>query len=168
MHGVDGPFLEMVILKDGNYHEKNQASIGKWASLFGMKPTGKLYFLYINVISNPTKGDFSIIVANSVIDHSGLSMDLTLIGKILGSWPNIDVVRLYAQNKWILKGQGDIATMPKGFFSFEFSNGEYMSNILCGGPWMVVKSYLALQKWSPNLDYNDSSFFFFSYLGSAP
>lgn len=85
-------------------------------------------------------------------------MASTLIGKFTGPRPNIDLVRAFTFQKWKLKGQMDVAAMPKGFFSFVFSNGEDLTKVLCDGPWMMGKSSLSLQKWSTNLDYNESSF----------
>ncbi|XP_057846158.2 uncharacterized protein LOC131055859 [Cryptomeria japonica] len=52
--------------------------------------------------------------------------------------------------------------MTKGFFSFAFSCEEDLSDVLYGGPWVVGKTSLALNRWSPNLYLNDGIF------GSAP
>ncbi|XP_057816789.2 uncharacterized protein LOC131030121 [Cryptomeria japonica] len=83
---------------------------------------------------------------------------MTLVGKILGPKPNIDIVKAFNKCKWALKGQVDITTMSKGGLSMTFSCKEDMSRVLCGGPWLISKSTLTLQKWSPKMDLNESFF----------
>ncbi|XP_059066415.1 uncharacterized protein LOC131857723 [Cryptomeria japonica] len=85
-------------------------------------------------------------------------MALSLVGKFMGPRPNIDLVRDFAKKKWCLKGQIEITAMPKGFFSFAFSCEEDLYVVLCGGPWVIGKTSLALKCWFPNLDLNDGSF----------
>ncbi|XP_057841724.1 uncharacterized protein LOC131051294 [Cryptomeria japonica] len=52
--------------------------------------------------------------------------------------------------------------MAKDFFSFAFSCEEDLSDVLCGGPWVIGETLLPLKRWSPNLDLNDG------ILGFAP
>ncbi|XP_059073640.1 uncharacterized protein LOC131874332 [Cryptomeria japonica] len=83
---------------------------------------------------------------------------MTLVGNFLGSRPNIDIVRAFAKHKWALKGQVEITTMSKGALSLAFSCKEDMSRVLCDGPWLIGKSTLALKKWAPKMDLNESCF----------
>jgi hypothetical protein len=46
--------------------------------------------------------------------------------------------------------------MAKGFLAFEFSCKEDMTSILSNGPWRFGRFILVLQKWSSNLDFNES------------
>ncbi|XP_059071415.1 uncharacterized protein LOC131866220 [Cryptomeria japonica] len=89
-------------------------------------------------------------------------MALSLVRKFMGTRPNTDVVRSFAKRRWHLKGQIEITAMAKGFFSFVFSCEEDLSDVLCGGPWVIGKTSLALKHWSLNLDLNDGIF------GSSP
>ncbi|XP_059076573.1 uncharacterized protein LOC131875882 [Cryptomeria japonica] len=103
-------------------------------------------------------GKFSISIPDIVIDHNISLTAFTLVGKFVGPRPNIDVVRAFAKKKWRLKGQVEISMMPKGFFPFNFSCLEDQEGVLCGGPWMVGRTFLSLIKWSPNQELNDSFF----------
>lgn len=94
-----------------------------------------------------------------MIDHDITVMALSLVGKFMGPRPNIDLVRDFSKKKCLLKGQIKIMAMAKGFFSFAFSCEEYFSDVLCGGPWVIGMTSLALKCWSLNLDLNDGIFF---------
>ncbi|GLJ06585.1 hypothetical protein SUGI_0042510 [Cryptomeria japonica] len=85
-------------------------------------------------------------------------MALTLVGKFLGPRSNIDVVRVFGKSKWVLKGQVEVTTMSKVVLSMSFSCEEDMSRVLCDSPWLIGKSMLSLQKWSPKMDLNESFF----------
>lgn len=83
-------------------------------------------------------------------------MASTLVGIFLGPRPNIDDVRSFIRKKWALKGKVTVLAMAKGFMSFEFSCLEDLSSILCEGQWGIGRSTLVLQKWSSNMNLNDS------------
>ncbi|XP_057851779.2 uncharacterized protein LOC131061959 [Cryptomeria japonica] len=83
---------------------------------------------------------------------------MTLVGKILGLRPNIDIVRAFDKRKWSLKGQVEITTMSKGALFLAFSCNEDMSQVICDGPWLIGKAPLALQKWVPKMKLNESFF----------
>ncbi|GLJ16021.1 hypothetical protein SUGI_0265790 [Cryptomeria japonica] len=83
---------------------------------------------------------------------------MTLVGKDLGPRPNIDIVRAFAKCKWVLKGQVEITAMSKGALSMAFSWEEDMLRVLCDCHWLIGKSTLALQKWLPKMDLNESFF----------
>jgi hypothetical protein len=83
-------------------------------------------------------------------------MDMVLVGKFVGPRPNIDVVHRFVLHIWVLLGQVTIAAMAKGALSFRFSCMEDLTNVLYGGSWMIGKSTLALKKWKPNMDLNES------------
>ncbi|XP_057867841.2 uncharacterized protein LOC131075066 [Cryptomeria japonica] len=93
-----------------------------------------------------------------VIDHNISVMALSFVGKFMGVRPNIDVVRSFIKRRWHLKLQTEITAMAKVFFSFTFSCEEDLSDVLCGGPWVIGKTSLDLKCWSPNLDLNDGIF----------
>ncbi|XP_057838675.2 uncharacterized protein LOC131048652 [Cryptomeria japonica] len=82
-------------------------------------------------------------------------MEITLVGKFLDPRLNIYVVRAFAKCKWVLKGQVEITAMSKGALSMAFLCKEHMLRVLCDGPWLIGKSMLALQKWSPKMDLNE-------------
>ncbi|GLJ21329.1 hypothetical protein SUGI_0392200 [Cryptomeria japonica] len=84
-------------------------------------------------------------------------MEMTLVGKYFCPRLNIDVV-MFANRKWALKGQVEITAMSKGALSLAFACKEDMSRVLCDGPWLIGKSMLALKKWAPNMDLNESFF----------
>ncbi|XP_057842939.2 uncharacterized protein LOC131052042 [Cryptomeria japonica] len=127
-------------------------------SLFGVKPSGKSSLPAERNISKSEKGRFDIEVTDPVIEHNINLMALTLVGKNLGPRPNIDIVRVFAKCKWALKGQVEVTTMSKGALSMSFSCEEDMLRMICDGPWLIRKSTLALQKWSPKMDLNESFF----------
>jgi hypothetical protein len=83
-------------------------------------------------------------------------MEMVLVGKFVGPRPNVDVVRKFVLCKWLLSGQVVVAAMAKGALSFRFTCLEDLTNALCGGPWIIGKSTLALKMWKPNMDLNES------------
>ena len=72
--------------------------------MFGVKPFGKSSFPKIKDISNKEKGTFALEVPSELIDHNILSMVATLVGKFIGPRLNVDLVQIFAKNKWDLKG----------------------------------------------------------------
>lgn len=69
-------------------------------------------------ISDPTIGVFAISVMDKLVDFTVSVLAMTLVGRFVGFRPNIDVVRNFIRRKWILKGQVDVAALPRGFFPF--------------------------------------------------
>ncbi|XP_059068244.1 uncharacterized protein LOC131858811 [Cryptomeria japonica] len=110
----------------------------------------------VNNISDLAKGKFAIFVLDMVIDHNISLMNITLVGKFMGLKPNIEVVRAFVKRRWTTNGQVLISTLPKGYFTFDFSCKEDIQAIRSGGPWVIGKSSLALKKWTTNLDLSDS------------
>lgn len=142
------------ILKDLSREDSKR----KWVSLFGTKLDSKSIFPPASNILSPSSGKFSILIPNPVIDHNISLMASWLMGKFMGPRPNIEVVMDFVRKKWRVKGQVEVAALPKGFFSFSFSCKEDKLVVMCGGPWVIGKSSLAIKKWSPKMDFLDASF----------
>lgn len=106
----------------------------KWSSLFGTRPSGKSSLPPIKNILDPSSGKFAISIPDLVLDHNINSMSKFLVGKFMGSRPNIEVVRVYVKRKWALKGNVEISALPKSLLSFTFSCKEDKLRILCGSP----------------------------------
>lgn len=132
--------------------------VGRWSSLFGVKPSSKSSFPAIKVISGQQSSSIAILVPDEMVDHNVAAIASTLVGKFMGTRLNIDMVRIFTKKKWPLKGQVLVTTMAKGFMAFEFSCQEDLAFALCGGPWNISRSILVLQKWTSRLDLNDSFF----------
>ena len=62
------------------------------------------------------------------------------------------------KQKWVIRGDVDIAPMSNGFFSFIFNCKEDLNMVLCGGPWSFGKSTLTIKKWEPNMDLSNAFF----------
>lgn len=92
--------------------------IGRWSSLFGIKPKGKPSLPPVKNTSNASQGNFSISIPNQIIDHNIARMETTLIGKFFGTRLNIEVVCGFVKSKWNLKGQVDVVTMKRMSFLF--------------------------------------------------
>lgn len=75
-----------------------------WSSLFGIKPVGKFYFPPVKNISSFEQGMITLEIPDQIIDRNISRMDLTLVGRFLGTRPNIEVVRAFFRRKWALKG----------------------------------------------------------------
>ena len=120
-----------------------EALIGRWSTLFGIKPISKS-FLVIKDILDKENGQYAIKIPDELVDHNIATMASTLVENIIGARPNIDIVRAFSKNKWDLKGQVEIIAMAKGFISFKFSYQENLTKILCTGSWAIGKSTLAL------------------------
>ena len=93
----------------------------KWASLFGVKPSGKSSFPLVKVVSELDKGSCIITILDEIFDHNISSMTSTLVGNFVGQRPNINVVQSFTMKKLSLKGQVSVTAMEKGFLSFEFT-----------------------------------------------
>lgn len=135
--------------KIGDPHDRGKEK--KWSSLFGVKLLVKSGLPKVSNISDPIIGVVAIFVLDKLVDLIVSGLAMTLVRRFAGFRPNIDVVRNLIRRKWVLKGQVDVAALPRGFFSFAFNSDEDMNKALCEGPWMFGKSTLALQKWAPNL-----------------
>ncbi|XP_059074966.1 uncharacterized protein LOC131874996 [Cryptomeria japonica] len=127
----------------------------KLSSLFGTRPSGKSSLPLVKNISDPTGGNFTISILDSVLDHNISSMSNSLVGKFMGPCPNTEFVRAYVKWKWALKVNVEISTLPKGLLTFAFSCEEDKIRILYGSPWLVGKTALVLQKWHLNLNMSD-------------
>ena len=79
-------------------------SLGCKTNLFGIKPLGKSSFPKIKDLSNKEQGTYALDFPSKLIDHNILSVAATLVGKFIGTRPNIDIVRAFVKNKWDLKG----------------------------------------------------------------
>jgi hypothetical protein len=134
-----------------------------WRNLFGGKrPEIKTHLPAVNIISDNDKRSTGIFVPDVLLDHNIASMEMVLVGKFAGPRPNIDVVRKFVSRKWVLSGQVTVAAMAKGALAFRFTCLEDLTKALCGGPWLIGKSTLALKKWKPNMDLSGS------FVESAP
>ena len=138
------------------FHPKQNKT--KWSSLFGVRSTSKSSFPLVKIVTRLEKGSCAIAILDELLDDIIASMSCTLVSMFIGQRPNIDIVKSFMQKKWNLKGQVTVTVMAKGFLYFVFSCSEELSNILCEGPWVIGCSTLVLQKWSSNLDLNDSLF----------
>lgn len=65
-------------------------------------------------------------ITNKMVENGQLS----LVGKLLGTRPNIDAIRKWAKFRWKVKGSMDIITMPNNYMMFIFGNEEYKDYIL--------------------------------------
>lgn len=57
----------------------------------------------------------------------------SLVGKLLDSRPNIDVVQRWVKTTWNLKGQVYVIEMLNGYILFKFSCEKDMKNVLTRG-----------------------------------
>ncbi|XP_059068306.1 uncharacterized protein LOC131858857 [Cryptomeria japonica] len=163
VHGLHALDKSMGDNEDGNPHPVDRPfdpGEGQNSQVFVSCGKGKSAFPKVKDISNKIEGKFVISIPDVVIDHNISLMAFTLVGKFVGPRPNIENVRVFAKNKWHLKGQVDILALPKGFFAFSFSCSEYFEGVLCGGLWMFGKTSLTLRKWAPKLELKASSFFY--------
>lgn len=70
----------------------------------------------------------------------------TLFGYFLGTSIAFPVVQNYVKNVWSKYGLEKIMMNTKGFFFFKFTTEKGMNHVLEGGPWMIRKSPLFLNK----------------------
>ena len=129
-----------------------------WSSLFGKKLIGKSLFPPMTAKSCWEKGEFQVFILDPLVNFSVSSMDFTLVGKFLGARPDLDSLRSMIKQKWVIRGEVDIAPMSNGFFSFIFNCKEDLNMVLCGEPWSFGKCSLTIKKWEPNMDLSDSFF----------
>ena len=86
--------------RDGDPREDRPGNLPmKWASLFGVKPSGKSSFPPVKVVLGLEKGSCTIAIPDEIVDHSIASMASTLVRKFISPRPNIDVVRAYTLKK---------------------------------------------------------------------
>lgn len=80
---------------------------------------------------------------------------LSLVGKFLVYYLNIEQVKLWVDFVWTLKGSVSISAMSKSIFLFSFVVYENMLNVLMGGLWpfdVGFKNFLLFCKWKPDFD----------------
>ncbi|GLJ26320.1 hypothetical protein SUGI_0506250 [Cryptomeria japonica] len=131
-----------------------RAANNHWVGLFGVKPTEKSSFPPVSITCDKASGKVALSIPDHVIDHDVDVMALTLVGKFIGPRPNIYSVRVFVSQRWKIKGQVEVLTLPQSFFSFAFSCIEDIMTILSG----VHGFSLTLKKWSMNMDMSDAFF----------
>lgn len=109
------------------------------ASLFGNILLSKSSFAPITNSSCWEKREFQIFVPDPLVDHSISNLNLTLVGKFMGSRPTINQIKLLVRKTWHLRGHVDIAVMQRGFLSFIFTCQEDRDMVLCGGSLSIGK-----------------------------
>lgn len=98
--------------KNGDPHDTGKEK--KWSSLFGVRPLVKSGLPEVKYISDPVTGVVAIYIPYKLVDLTVSGLAMTLVGRFAGFRPNIDVVRNFMR-KWVLKGQVDVAALPRVF-----------------------------------------------------
>lgn len=82
------------------------------------------------------------------------------MGKFLAPRPKIEEVFSWVHKKWVLKGQVEVVSMAKGFFSFSFSCDEDLRLVFSKAPRVFGHLTLVLHPWDPGMDLSKFMFHF--------
>ena len=75
----------------------------------------------------------------------------TLVGFFVGKTIAFPIVQNHVTNTWGKFGLKKLMKNDAGVFLFNFDSKEGVDNVLQRGPWLIRKSPLILNKWTPNL-----------------
>ncbi|CAL8132773.1 unnamed protein product [Prunus armeniaca] len=77
----------------------------------------------------------------------------SIIIKLMGKSHTYNFVLARLQHRWgMIKGPWKLIDLENGFFIVRFVLEEDMKVILCGGPWVITRQYLVMQRWKPGFD----------------
>ncbi|XP_022003024.1 uncharacterized protein LOC110900443 [Helianthus annuus] len=98
-----------------------------------------------------TRDDADIVIPKEVVEQVQDKFENVLYGYFLGNRLPYPVVEYYAKNVWAKFGFSKLMMNSAGFFFFKFGSNEGMMKVLEGGPWLIRKIPLFLNKWSPKV-----------------
>nr|GFC73911.1 hypothetical protein [Tanacetum cinerariifolium] len=75
----------------------------------------------------------------------------SIVGFFLGKDPSFPVVKQYALNTWRTFGFEKITRNDDGVYLFKFASKSGMDQVLEKGPWLIRKSPIILNKWTPSV-----------------
>ncbi|XP_022040559.1 uncharacterized protein LOC110943111 [Helianthus annuus] len=101
--------------------------------------------------SEETRDDADIVIPKEVVQKVQDKFENVLYGYFLGNRLPYPVVEYYAKNVWAKFGFSKLMMNSAGFFYFKFESNEGMMKVLEGGPWLIRKIPLFLNKWSPKV-----------------
>lgn len=80
-------------------------------------------------------------LSKKIMEHRHRS----LVGKFVGIRPNIESLKEWKKNKWIIKGRVDLIPLACDHILFNFVQMEDLQWVLQNGPWWFGKSGLILK-----------------------
>nr|GEW54010.1 hypothetical protein [Tanacetum cinerariifolium] len=75
----------------------------------------------------------------------------SIVGFFLGKDPSFPVVKQYALNTWRKFGFEKITRNDNGVYLFKFASKSGVDQVLEKGPWLIRKSPIILNKWTPSV-----------------
>ncbi|GJZ51712.1 retrovirus-related pol polyprotein from transposon TNT 1-94 [Tanacetum coccineum] len=75
----------------------------------------------------------------------------SIVGFFVGKDPSFPVVQQYVSNTWRKFGFDKITRNDDGVYLFKFASKSGIDQVLEKGPWMIRKSHIILNKWSPSM-----------------
>ncbi|GKA03824.1 hypothetical protein Tco_0676605, partial [Tanacetum coccineum] len=75
----------------------------------------------------------------------------SIVGFFVGKDPSFPVVQQYVSNTWRKFRFEKITRNDDGVYLFKFASKSGMDQVLEKGPWMIRKSPIILNKWSPSV-----------------
>ncbi|KAL0294558.1 UNVERIFIED_CONTAM: hypothetical protein Sradi_6878500 [Sesamum radiatum] len=99
----------------------------------------------------PTTQNGEIVVRPSldVIRNRSRRWSSTAVGYFLGRRPYFHHVKDYARSIW--PRVHEVTTTSNGFFFFQFETTAAMEEVIEGGPWLLNRQPIILQKWEPGM-----------------
>lgn len=84
------------------------------------------------------------------LNRSLNKMENALVGKFMGSHPNISCLHEWVVVRWAIKGSVLVSVLPNGTFCFSLFPNEDFYLILYSSPKFSRKIQLLLYKWNPS------------------
>nr|GEU68380.1 hypothetical protein [Tanacetum cinerariifolium] len=75
----------------------------------------------------------------------------SIVGFFLGKDPSFPVVQQYVSNTWRKFGFENITRNDDGVYLFKFASKSGMDQLLEKGPWLLRKSPIILNEWTPSV-----------------
>lgn len=75
-----------------------------------------------------------------------------MVGRLLGVWPNINLIQKWAKVKCVIKGNIKIIAMSNNYFIFSFGHIEDRDYVLSATPWFFGKRGIFLENLKPSFN----------------
>ncbi|KAK9147960.1 hypothetical protein Scep_006717 [Stephania cephalantha] len=101
-------------------------------------------------VENTLKLSFS----DKLVDQMDLSMNNTVMVKLLGRSIGFHTLQLRLQSLWAPKGNMNIMDLENGYLMVRLTSTTDYVKALLGGPWVILGHYLTVKPQSPSFSVN--------------
>ena len=123
---------------------------GSFASL--LKPNDAVNKVHFRTLVNEERVEsFDCVLPKAAAAKVMGRYENSIVGFFLGKDPSFPVVQQYVSNTWRKFGFEKITRNDNGVYLFKFATKSGMEQVIEKGPWLIRKSPIILNRWSPSV-----------------